>query len=50
LYEILFLIKKIMKNKSKTVYLKEWKIGAFEFKIKIEKDINKYENLKINKK
>ena len=28
-----------MNNKKETVYLKKWKIGAFEFKIKIEKDI-----------
>jgi len=29
-----------MSKKRETVYLKKWKIGAFEFKIKIEKDIN----------
>jgi hypothetical protein len=28
-----------MANKREIVYLKKWKIGAFEFKIKIEKDI-----------
>jgi hypothetical protein len=33
-----------MNNKKKTVYLKEWKIGAFEFKIKVKKDI-KQDNL-----
>ena len=41
--------KNIMSNERKTVYLKEWKIGAFEFKIKIEKDINEINNLKLKK-
>ena len=41
--------KNIMSNERKTVYLKEWKIGAFEFKIKIEKDIKEEASLEFKK-